>query len=138
MIKCNRCATTLDWETYDGPYTASFQAWRMSRKEGRDPTPLLLLKNVDVCGACYDALQEAIKQAVTTCLGAQVDAENIKCPVCGHVWDEEGRAFHSTFDGGYGARDDECPECETVLTIECHECVTWHFEVKVKAAEDGG
>lgn len=64
---------------------------------------------------------------------ADRDAENIRCPVCGYVWDITP---YITCWGEDGPQDDECPECGTVLTIK--ECVTRTFEVTVADAEDSG
>ncbi len=80
---------------------------------------------------CSD-LQKRIEARVQ----ADYDAQDIRCPVCGYMWNQQDLSGHITDHGQDGPKDDECPNCEAKLTIT--EDVVRTFEVAVRAAKAAG
>lgn len=73
-----------------------------------------------------------LQKRIEARLQADLDAQNIRCPKCGYIWDMEALSAHITYHGEDGPRDDECPNCEAELTIT--EDVVRTFEVSVRTA----
>ncbi len=57
----------------------------------------------------------------------QQEAEQIKCPGCGYVFDQEDLQGHVTYWGDGDKTHDGCPSCEACLEID--ETVIRSFEV---------
>ena len=67
---------------------------------------------------------------------AEFDAQNIRCPGCGYVWDMEALTAHITYHGEDPPKDADCPNCKAELTIT--ENVVRTFEVIARAAGGEG
>lgn len=66
-------------------------------------------------------------------LAAEVEAGQVKCPLCCHVFDCDDMEGLTTFHGEKGPQTHECPGCEVMLMVE--EYVTRTFTVTVKDDE---
>ena len=53
--------------------------------------------------------------------------QDIICPKCGHMWEQEDMGGHVSYWGEDEAKEDECGNCEARVTIK--ENVTREFEV---------
>ncbi len=62
------------------------------------------------------------------------EAQEIKCPKCGYVFEPEDKYYFTTMWAEEGPKDTDCPSCETKLVID--ETVSRTFEVTVKEADD--